>query len=106
MGREVAYMLVQYEQIKDKFPYATTLDDGRAVIPLAKANMLIGVSGIEILGSHEVEALVASIGQNEESAEAEESAETQENAEAEESAEAEDSSQQEDNNEKEEEDKS
>lgn len=93
-------MLVQYEQIKDKFPCATVLDDGRAVIPLAKANMLIGVSGIEILGSHEVEALVASIGQNEESAE------TQENAEAEESAEAEDSSQQEDNNEKEEEDES
>lgn len=88
MGREVAYMLVQHEQIKDKFPYATVLDDGRAVIPLAKANMLIGVSGIEILGSHEVEALVASIGQNEESAEAE------------------DSSQQEDNNEKEEEDES
>ena len=104
MGREIAYMLVQHEQIKDKFPYATVLDDGRAVIPLAKANMLIGVSGIEILGSHEVEALVASIGQNEESAEAEESAETQENAEAEESAEAEDSS--EDNNEKEEEDES
>lgn len=100
MGREVAYMLVQYEQIKDKFPCATVLDDGRAVIPLAKANMLIGVSGIEILGSHEVEALVASIGQNEESAE------TQENAEAEESAEEEDSSQQEDNNEKEEEDES
>lgn len=93
-------MLVQYEQIKDKFPCATVLDDGRAVIPLAKANMLIGVSGIEILGSHEVEALVASIGQNEESAE------TQENAEAEESAEEEDSSQQEDNNEKEEEDES
>lgn len=93
-------MLVQYEQIKDKFPCATVLDDGRAVIPLAKANMLIGVSGIEILGSHEVEALVASIGQNEESAE------TQESADAEESAEAEDSSQQEDNNEKEEEDES
>ena len=93
-------MLVQHEQIKDKFPYATVLDDGRAIIPLAKADMLIGVSGIEILGSHEVEALVASIGQNEESAEAEESAETQENAEAEESAEAED------NNEKEEEDES
>ncbi|MCR5044660.1 MAG: hypothetical protein K6A93_11110 [Bacteroidaceae bacterium] len=100
MGREVAYMLVQYEQIKDKFPCATVLDDGRAVIPLAKADMLIGVSGIEIKGSHEVEALVASIGQNEESAE------TQENAEAEKSAEAEDSSQQEDNNEKEEEDES
>lgn len=94
MGREVAYMLVQHEQIKDKFPCATVLDDGRAVIPLAKAGMLIGVSGIEILGSHEVEALVAAIGQNEESAE------TQENAEAEESAEAED------NNEKEEEDES
>ena len=100
MGREIAYMLVQHEQIKEKFPYATVLDDGRAVIPLAKADMLIGVSGIEIKGSHEVEALVASIGQNEESAE------TQENAEAEESAEAEDSSQQEDNNEKEEEDES
>ncbi|MDD6016599.1 MAG: hypothetical protein PUC18_10065 [Prevotellaceae bacterium] len=100
MGREVAYMLVKHEQIKDKFPCATVLDDGRAVIPLAKAGMLIGVSGIEILGSHEVEALVAAIGQNEESAE------TQENAEAEESAEAEDSSQQEDNNEKEEEDES
>lgn len=81
-------MLVQHEQIKDKFPYATVLDDGRAIIPLAKADMLIGVSGIEIKGSHEVEALVASIGQNEESAE------TQENAEAE------------DNNEKEEEDES
>ena len=88
MGREIAYMLVQHEQIKDKFPYATVLDDGRAIIPLAKADMLIGVSGIEIKGSHEVEALVASIGQNEESAE------TQENAEAE------------DNNEKEEEDES
>ena len=62
-------MLVQHEQIKDKFPYATVLDDGRAIIPLAKADMLIGVSGIEIKGSHEVEALVASIGQNEESAE-------------------------------------
>ena len=81
-------MLVKHEQIKDKFPCATVLDDGRAVIPLAKAGMLIGVSGIEILGSHEVEALVAAIGQNEESAEAE------------------DSSQQEDNNEKEEEDES
>lgn len=78
MGREVAYMLVQHEHIKDKFPCATVLDDGRAVIPLAKANMLIGVSGIEILGSHEVEALVASIGQNEESAEAEDNNEKEE----------------------------
>lgn len=97
MGREIAYMLVQHEQIKDKFPYATVLDDGRAIIPLAKADMLIGVSGIEIKGSHEVEALVASIGQKGEDEDAEEK---------EESAEAEDSSQQEDNNEKEEEDES
>lgn len=89
-------MLVQHEQIKDKFPYVTVLDDGRAIIPLAKADMLIGVSGIEIKGSHEVEALVASIGlkgEEEESSEAEESAE-------------EEASQQEDNNETEEEDES
>ena len=89
-------MLVQHEQIKDKFPYATVLDDGRAIIPLAKADMLIGVSGIEILGSHEVEALVASIGQKGEDEDAEEK---EENADVE-------SSQQEDNNETEEEDES
>ncbi len=96
MGREIAYMLVQHEQIKDKFPYATVLDDGRAIIPLAKADMLIGVSGIEIKGSHEVEALVASIGQKGEDEDAEEK---EENADVE-------SSQQEDNNETEEEDES
>ena len=89
-------MLVQYEQIKDKFPCATVLDDGRAVIPLAKANMLIGVSGIEIKGSHEVEALVASIGQKGADEDAEEKEENADVA----------SSQQEDNNEKEEEDES
>ena len=89
-------MLVQHEQIKDKFPYATVLDDGRAIIPLAKADMLIGVSGIEIKGSHEVEALVASIGQKGEDEDAEEK---EENADVE-------SSQQEDNNETEEEDES
>lgn len=89
-------MLVQHEQIKDKFPYATVIDDGRAIIPLAKADMLIGVSGIEIKGSHEVEALVASIGQKGEDEDAEEK---EENADVE-------SSQQEDNNETEEEDES
>ena len=89
-------MLVQHEQIKDKFPYATVLDDGRAIIPLAKADMLIGVSGIEIKGSHEVEALVASIGQKGEDEDAEEK---EENADVE-------SYQQEDNNETEEEDES
>lgn len=96
MGREIAYMLVQHEQIKDKFPYATVLDDGRAIIPLAKADMLIGVSGIEIKGSHEVEALVASIGQKGEDEDAEEKEENADVA----------SSQQEDNNETEEEDES
>lgn len=89
-------MLVQHEQIKDKFPYATVLDDGRAIIPLAKADMLIGVFGIEIKGSHEVEALVASIGQKGEDEDAEEK---EENADVE-------RSQQEDNNETEEEDES
>ncbi len=64
MAKEIAYLLVPYEQVKDKFPYATVLDDGRTVLPLAKATELIGVTGIEIKGSHDVEMLVAQIGMN------------------------------------------
>lgn len=57
--KQIFYLLVPFEEVKDIFPYARVLPDGRAVLELARIKQLRGIHGIEVVTSHEVELLMS-----------------------------------------------
>ncbi len=57
--KEINYLLVAFEKVKDIFPYARVLKDGRAILQLADIRYLKGVTGIEVIGGHELDILLA-----------------------------------------------
>ena len=57
------YLLVPYDAVKDIFPCARVVN-GKAILPLAQIRLLKGVQGIEVVGSHDVDLMIASLREN------------------------------------------
>lgn len=56
--KEVMYLLVPFEEVKDIFPYARVVQ-GNALLQLAQIRYLKGVTGIEVIGGHEADIMIA-----------------------------------------------
>ena len=56
--KEVMYLLVPFEEVKDIFPYARVVQ-GKALLQLAQIRYLKGVTGIEVIGGHEADIMIA-----------------------------------------------
>ena len=52
-------LLVPFEKVKNIFPCARVLPDGRAILELARIKQLHGVQPIEVVTAHEVDMLIA-----------------------------------------------
>ena len=56
--KEVMYLLVPFEEVKDIFHYARVVQ-GKALLQLAQIRYLKGVTGIEVIGGHEADIMIA-----------------------------------------------
>lgn len=56
----MSYVLISKDQLKEKglFPYAETLPDGRAIIPLRSLKTLSGLTGVDIVDAETVKTLL------------------------------------------------
>ncbi len=52
------YLLVPFEEVKDIFHYARVVQ-GKALLQLAQIRYLKGVTGIEVIGGHEADIMIA-----------------------------------------------
>ena len=56
--KEVMYLLVPFKEVEDIFPYARVVQ-GKALLQLAQIRYLKGVTGIEVIGRHEADIMIA-----------------------------------------------
>lgn len=56
--KEVMYLLVPFKEVEDIFPYARVVQ-GKALLQLAQIRYLKGVTGIEVIGGHEADIMIA-----------------------------------------------
>lgn len=56
--KEVMYLLVPFKEVEDIFPYARVVQ-GKALLQLAQIRYLNGVTGIEVIGRHEADIMIA-----------------------------------------------
>ena len=56
--KEVMYLLVPFKEVEDIFPYARVVQ-GNALLQLAQIRYLKGVTGIEVIGGHEADIMIA-----------------------------------------------
>lgn len=56
--KEVMYLLVPFKEVEDIFPYARVVQ-GKALLQLAQIRYLKGITGIEVIGGHEADIMIA-----------------------------------------------